>query len=488
MKKYLLILIFLHVFYLANAQPFNFIVANDGSGTDASIQSAIDKCPDNVRSIIFIKNGTYNEQVSLGSKATASLKVISLIGESTTGVVITHNQSRASSGSPTFEDICTVKLYANDFYAENITIQNTAGNTGMAEALYTAGDRQTFKNCRILGYQDTYRSKKGTRGYFLNCWIEGAVDFIYAGGVEFFDNCTINCVKGGGYITAPEDAILTIPKSLTVCDKFLRVGFFFRNCNITANPDVADNSYYLGRPWNSTSGSFYLNCKLGRHINPVGWKEWNGNETSSSFAEYNSMDANGLPIDVSKRVSWSFQLPQEDVENLLSAEAIYSRVSTTPYNPFSLVITPSAPATLELSGKNLSWTSVAGVAGYVLFKDGNYLGSTSSTAFTDETATGGVYTVKSIGIAGQLSQMPVYVTALKNVQDHKIIAIYKNKSLIFSESVSVNIFSMDGKLLSSNKSFLNSLSIENINEGPCFIQMINPDGIQSIEKLIITHN
>jgi pectin methylesterase-like acyl-CoA thioesterase len=199
----------------ASSQVFKYVVAIDGSGDYTSIQSALNACPDGLTSMIFIKDGTYNEQVTLGSKTAASTKRISLIGESYGGVLITHSQSRASSGSPTYSDVCTVKLYASDFYAENISIQNAAGATGMAEALYTAGDRQIFRNCKVLGYQDTYRSKKGTRGYFKNCWLEGAVDFIYAGGTLFFDDCTINCVNGGGHIVAPEDSYTTKTSSVS---------------------------------------------------------------------------------------------------------------------------------------------------------------------------------------------------------------------------------------------------------------------------------
>ncbi|HET7733909.1 MAG TPA: pectinesterase family protein, partial [Paludibacter sp.] len=338
--KQIFLLFLLSICLGANAQPFRFIVAADGTGNYTTIQAALDACPDGVQSLVFVKNGTYNEQVSLGSKTLASTKKISLIGESAAGVVITHSQSRAASGSPTFEDICTVKIYATDFYAENITIQNTAGNTGMAEALYTAGDRQTFKNCRILGYQDTYRSKKGTRGYFKNCWIEGAVDFIYAGGTLFFDDCNINCVKGGGYIVAPEDAYATIPKASTVIQKFLRLGFIFRNCNIIANSDVSASSYTLGRPWNTNAGAFYLNCKLGNHIKSAGWTVMGGNETSACFAEYNSIDANGNPIDITGRISWSFQLPKADVDSFLTPAKVYAASYTTGYNPVSLCISP----------------------------------------------------------------------------------------------------------------------------------------------------
>lgn len=477
----------LGISFFANAQAFTYIVAADGTGTHTTVQAAIDACPEGLRSIIFIKNGTYNEQVTLGSKTVASTKKISLIGESANGVLITHSQSRASSGSPTFEDICTVKLYATDFYAENISIQNAAGNTGMAEALYTAGDRQTFKNCRILGYQDTYRSKKGTRGYFKNCWIEGAVDFIYAGGALFFDDCTINCVNGGGYIVAPEDAYVTIPKASTVCQKFLRVGFFFRNCNITANADVANNSFYLGRPWNTTAGAFYLNCKLGPHIKAAGWQTMGGNETTASFAEYNSMDLNGNPIDTTKRVSWSFQLPKADVDNLLTPAGVYARVSTTVYDPISLVKAPEAPATLLASGKNLAWTAVSDVAGYVIYKNGQYLANTSSTTFTDATENTGVYTVKSIGTSGQLSEIAATVTAIEEIVDNKISVTVKNSLITFSEPVAVEIIDMDAKIQLTNKQLVQSLNITHFKSGIYIARLTNTDGLVYTQKLIITH-
>ena len=483
MKQYFIVFL-LCICVKSNAQPFNFIVAADGSGTHTTIQAALDACPDGVQSLIFIKNGTYNEQVSLGTKAVSSTKKISLIGESDNAVIITHSQSRASSGSPTFEDICTVKLYANDFYAENITIQNTAGNTGMAEALYTAGDRQTFKNCRILGYQDTYRSKKGTRGYFKNCFIEGAVDFIYAGGILFFDDCTINCVNGGGYITAPEDAYITIPKASTVCQKFLRVGFFFRNCNITANSDVADNSYYLGRPWAASAGTFYLNCKLGKHIKAVGWKEWSGNETTSSFAEYNSMDASGNPIDVTSRVSWSFQLPQADVDNLMTTAGIYGLVTGTTYEPISLCIAPAVPASVIANGNVISWATVDGVAGYVILKDGKYLSSASETTFTDNSGVSGIYSIKSVGTLGLLSAATSAATALNEIIEFPQVTI-SNEMIYLYQPATINLLSSNGIKVGTAENCL-TYSIKNITKGVYFLQIKDLNGVIRIQKFIKT--
>ena len=70
-------------------------------------------------------------------------------------------------------------IRANDFYAGNITFQNTAGrHAGQAVALYVSGDRAVFKQIRVLGYQDTLYATGTGRQYYENCYIEGTVDFI----------------------------------------------------------------------------------------------------------------------------------------------------------------------------------------------------------------------------------------------------------------------------------------------------------------------
>ena len=477
--------------FVLNSQGVKYIVAADGSASFTKVQDAIDACPENERSVIFIKNGVYNEQVTLGNKTATSAKIISLIGESAEGVVITHSQSRASSGSPTFEDVCTVKLYANDFYAENLTISNTAGNTGMAEALYTAGDRQTFKNCRILGYQDTYRSKKGTRGYFKNCWIEGAVDFIYAGGVLFFDDCTINCIKGGGYITAPEDAISSIPKSLTECQKFLRIGFFFRNCNITANSDVPDNSFYLGRPWNIQAGSYYLNCKLGKHIHSAGWKDWNGNETTSTFAEYNSMDKDGYPVNIANRVSWSFQLPKADVDNLMSPEAVYGRVSSTLYDPITFILQPSPPNNINIVSGSINWDALPNVAGYLVYKNNRFLAAVTENHFSDGSSITDLepYTFYSISTNGVLSEPTKVITGIDIVSETKITVLQKGSELVFSEPVASEIYNLSGKLLhTSNNLFQKSIDVHSLQPDIYIVKCKTNQNISEMLKFQMKRN
>jgi len=467
-----------------NAQVFDFIVAKDGSGTDSTIQAAIDKCPDNKRSIVYVKNGTYFGQTYIGSKTAPSSKIISLIGEDPLKVVLTFNKSLPMV--TTFEEATTFQIYAKDFYAENITFANSAGNTGQALALYTAGDRQTFKNCYLLGYQDTYRSKKGTRGYFKNCWIEGATDFIYAGGTIIFDDCTINCINGGGYIAAPEDSYATIPKASTVCQKFLRLGFIFRNCNITANPDVSAGTYALGRPWNTYCGAFYLNCKLGKHIKSAGWATMGGNETSACFAEYNSMDANGIPIDVTGRVSWSFQLPKQDADSLLTSAKVYANGYSTTYDPLPLIISPAAPTNVNILGNTLTWTKVNDAVGYIVFKEGKYLVSLSDNTYNDNSGITGKYSVKAINYLGVLSLASDATTATTEIRQDNTTICLKNGTVFLSKPVNIELYSASGrKILSDYKT--SSFFVNELSNGVYILKLENELGDRQIHKIVINN-
>ena len=464
-------------------EPFRCIVATDGTGTHTSIQAAIDACPDNERSLIFVKNGLYEERVSIGSKDVESSKMISLIGESAEGVVISSNGHRADNGL-TFYDIVTFQVYAKDFYAENLTIQNTAGNVGQAEALFTGNDKQTFKNCRILGFQDTFRSKKGTRSYFKDCWIEGAVDFIYAGGIIFFDDCSIHHVRGG-YVAAPEDCFASIPKSKTACGKVLKLGFIFRNCDLTANDDVKDQCY-LGRPWSENSGIFYLNCKLGSHITAKGWQEWGGNETTACFAEYNSMDAEGNLLDVSQRASWSFQLPKEDAENLLTPEYVYDRAKANdPYDPVSLCVAPQEPGFLTVSNKALTWGTVNGAVGYIVLKGDKLIAITTKTTYTDETDGEGKYSVKTIDEMGRLStaRLEGTVSSMEDMAVSQWNVKVDGKNISWNGNAKAELFTLNGVCIAFS-SFQDSFVVE-ANNGIYILKLTDEQNDSYFQKIVI---
>ena len=182
---------------------------------------------------IFIKKGVYKEKLVLP----ASKNMVSFIGENAEHTVLTFDDF-ASKKNRFGEEIGTTGstsffVFGEDFTAESITFENSSGPVGQAVAVRVEGDRAFFKNCRFLGFQDTlYPKGEKSRQYYLNCFIEGTVDFIFGWSTAVFENCEIFCKQGGGYITAAS----TLEET--------PFGFVFKKCKINGNAPA--NSFYLG--------------------------------------------------------------------------------------------------------------------------------------------------------------------------------------------------------------------------------------------------
>ena len=265
-------------------RKYDYVVAQDGSGDFFTIQEAIDAVPDyrkNIRTTILVRKGNYKEKVVVPE----SKINVSLIGED--GAVITYDdyakklnrfgEEAGTSGSSTFY------VYAPDFYAENITFENTAGQVGQAVACFVSGDRAYFKNCRFLGNQDTlYTYGKDSRQYYDNCYIEGTVDFIFGWSTALFNECTIKSL-GNGYVTAP------------ATDAGKKHGYVFYNCNLIANDGV--DKVYLSRPWRPYAQAAFIRCNLGGHILPEGWNNWNKKdaEKTVTYVEFESQGPGANP-------------------------------------------------------------------------------------------------------------------------------------------------------------------------------------------------
>ncbi|CAA9389611.1 MAG: rhamnogalacturonan acetylesterase [uncultured Pyrinomonadaceae bacterium] len=296
------------------APKADLTVAADGSGDVKTVNEAINKVPANnkKRFVIAIKKGVYNEQVRIP----ADKPFVSLVGESAENTKLTFNISNKVAGS-------TSAAYAfyvagHDFYAENITFENSFGQGSQAVAVLTEGDRLVFKNCRFLGWQDTLYAKNG-RQYFENCYIEGHVDFIFGQAAAVFDNCTIHS-KGDGYITAP----MRFAADETS-------GYVFLNSKLTG--ENTDKGVFLGRPWRAFGRTVYLNTEMGAHIRPEGWNNWGKaeNEKTAYFAEYNSK---GAGAKMSERVKWIHQLSVEEAgkfapENFLKGKDSWNPKTAT---------------------------------------------------------------------------------------------------------------------------------------------------------------
>jgi len=295
-KNYTIILLLIFTLIEVNAQTdvqYKMVVAKDGSGDYSTVQSAIDAAkafPDK-RVVIFIKNGIYKEKIRVPS----CNNLLSLIGEDAEKTIITWDDyfDKIGRGRNSTFYTYTFLVEANDFYAENLTIENSAGEVGQAVALHVEGDRCVFKNCRIHGNQDTlYLNGEKSNQFFVGCAIDGTTDFIFGSATALFYQCNI-ISKRDSYITA---ASTTQGKPY---------GFVFKDCNLLAIDSV--RSVYLGRPWRLYAKTVFLNCSLGKHIRPEGWENWGKTEAESAsfYAEYKNT---GAGANIGDRVNWSHQL------------------------------------------------------------------------------------------------------------------------------------------------------------------------------------
>lgn len=294
----------------ATSAARTLVVAKDGSGQYTTVQSAVNAVPDNDSgwSLIYIKNGTYKEVVTVPTTKTH----VSFVGQDESKTIITYDNyaSKTKSDGTTYgtDGSASVFLKGNDFFAYNLTFQNSAGNVGQAVALNVSGDRIVFQKVRVLGWQDTLYAKSG-RQYYLNADIEGVTDYVFGDATAFFDQCQLHNLSGWS-ITAQSRSSASET-----------TGYVFNQCTITGTPS---NSTILGRPWRAYARVVYLSCSMDASIEPAGWNDWgnSANQSTAYFAEYNSTGAGANP---SARVSWSHQLTssqaaQFSVNNFLNQD------------------------------------------------------------------------------------------------------------------------------------------------------------------------
>ncbi len=391
----------------ADAPISIYVVAQDGSGDYTAIQDAIDAVPEGGRGLIYIRPGTYAENLYAGESGGVT-KYISLIGEDKTTTILTSDVSRGTGNeSNTYSDCAALNVLCDRFYAENLTIQNTSGNVGQAEALYTSGDAHIFNNVVIKGYQDTYKANVGARGYFTNSTIIGATDFIYDSGMEWFEGCEIQSLNGGQYITAPGDASLTMTNifypELSVSPFY--AGLFFRNCTLTAEDGTSEASYYLGRPWKEQSGAAFINCTLGNHIKSEGWAAWSGSESNSSLVEYKNKDTDGQLVDTSSRASFSYQLSQSEVEAYMTPEFMFGELSEVPFDYVDILEGADCPMNFAIGDTEITWECDDDAAAYLIYKDGEFLTITTEKLISKDADDDSEYSVRSVSRHGVTSAL-----------------------------------------------------------------------------------
>ena len=267
-----------------------YIVAKDGTGDFETIQAAIDAIPENSReAVLLIKNGVYEERVIVWRDH------VRLVGESAEDTIITWSANARELEAQGHEQgtflSFTMIVTGQDVTVEKLTVRNDAGDgrqVGQAVAVYAAGDRGVWRDCRLIAHQDTLfcgpvkpavvdsiapypcsaqqvpqvnePAHTDGRQYFENCCIQGDVDFIFGSYRCWFERCTLFMDQRGGWYTAantPEDQPF---------------GFVFHQCTLTGSCDTG--MAYLGRPWRKFARTVFLHCDMDAHVAPLGFIDW----------------------------------------------------------------------------------------------------------------------------------------------------------------------------------------------------------------------
>lgn len=413
------------------ARLYDAIVAADGSGDYLTVQEAIDAAPEGraIPWLIFIKNGEYKGHVDIPK----TKPYLHFIGQERDKVIITDDRLCGGENAVNTSVGATVVVNSNDCYFDNLTLENSWGHDKQAGpqalALNTLGDRTVFKNVAMLSYQDTWitPSTSNYRAYVKDCFIEGAVDFIYNSGNIYIDNTTLYINrKSGGYIVAPSHGA------------DVKWGYVFMNCTITAPGVPSETDVWLGRPWHNSPKTVFINTIAEVTIPAKGWYPTMGG-LPVLWADYNTMDGNGNPVDLSQRED-TYYYTNEDgsktygtAKNYLTAEeaAQYTvkNVLSGDDNWQPNIITEScaAPkATFNEDKTGISWEAVPYSICYVIVKNGTDVEFTTETSIAAEA--GATYMVYAANEQGGLSEgtNPDPASGIENVivTEADIVAIY----------------------------------------------------------------
>lgn len=310
-------------------------VAKDNSGDFNSIQQAVDSIPAGTPETIYIKKGIYKERVEVRKNN------ISFVGESTDDTIITESYYARmimpdGSKRGTFRSY-TFFVYADNFTASNLTFENAAGfgdEFGQAIAVYAEGDNITFRNCKILGHQDTLftgplpMKEKQPGGFtgptidgirrvvhqlYEDCYIAGEIDFIFGSATAYFKNCTLFALNRNQEI----NAFYTAPSTY----EGQAFGYVFESCTFTGN--CPPKSVALSRPWRIHAKTVLLNCSYSDQIIDKGFTDWNKPESHETvyYAEYNG---HGEGFKPEKRAAYVHQLNESEaalytLENVMNS-------------------------------------------------------------------------------------------------------------------------------------------------------------------------
>ena len=363
------------------ARLYDAVVALDGSGDYKSVAEAVAAAPAGRSKpwLIFIKNGVYDGHVAVP----ATKPYLHFIGQQRDKTIIIDD--RLSGSEYSTGELPTMEVQASNIFFENLTLENRHGHENLsgpqALALGTFGDRIALNNVALLSYQDTWitTAQANYRHYIKNSLIEGAVDFIYNNGNVYLDGDTLEINRpSGGFIVAPNHSIDT------------KWGYVFQNSIIRPRKGINVTDVWLGRPWHGYPKTVFINTQTFVNLPAKGWYDHMGG-LPVLWADYNTVDAQGNPVDISQRqdtywIEVDGQRVEQKAKNYLTAEeaAQYTIKNVCGgddnWQP-DLMCEPCATPIVTITDNGLEWQPVPYAICYVVTKGDEVVGFTTDCNF-----------------------------------------------------------------------------------------------------------
>ncbi len=272
------------------------------------LQRIFDSAPENAE--IRLSQGIYRQKTVIRTPG------LTLIGAGAGKTVIVYDDY-AKKLDEQGREYVTFRTYTLAVCADGVTMKNLSivndalhpEQKGQEVALTVYGSGFTMENCTLTSTQDTlflgplppdliqrydgFLSDELRLGgemtqRFVNCLIEGTVDFIFGCGNALFDRCEIRSLQDArnvGYVAAPAHSLSQ------------KEGFLFRDCRLTCQEGVTPGSIYLARPWRDHGLAAFENCGYAGHIHPEGFDKWNDTRRDLTARFYETPPIPG-------RVSW----------------------------------------------------------------------------------------------------------------------------------------------------------------------------------------
>lgn len=197
-------------------------------------------------------------------------------------MTIEHSSSLAS-GAADDEHTGTLIIESDNVAVYNIDIKNTYGEGSQAIALSAYGSSQGYYGVGLYSYQDTLLAETGNQIY-ANCYIEGAVDYIFGQYARAWIVGSTLASIGAGAITANgrDD------------DDDDGSYYVITDSTVTAGSSApAAGTVYLGRPWYPYARVAFQKTALSDIINSAGWEEWSTSDTDTSHVVFEEYDNSG---------------------------------------------------------------------------------------------------------------------------------------------------------------------------------------------------